>query len=363
MLFPLRTFTCLISVICIGQWHGPASQLSSGPIRTAVSKTTSTQGAVITLSSISLFKHNTKIDTQHLSHYLAASLISPNSSYHSSSNSSPISSGTLDGQERRHHKNGSEWCVLLDKPCAGNTSLAMDDLYKNWESLIDAANCVKGKTEEDCNIRGNLGGLKYADAFESWMFGPECVFTSSLWAQKQPPITPVTHTGFLPIMAQLPPNGTSCCDECSFVVNGRVDIFYWPDPDADYSCLDIIGTEVKAITDGATVESSTYTLVANPVSTSTYWACRARHPISGSSIITTASLVTMRGYVFKQYLKDPWNPPDCINMPQITNVSGSTSLIPEDTKWRNVDTSGQQSSITRLGSHLGSTAVLDGITL
>lgn len=359
---PLRIFTCLISVICIGQWHGLASQLSFGPIRTAVSKITSTQGAVNTFPSISRFKNDTKIDTQRLTHYLTAPSIYPNSSFNSSSNSFPISSGTLDGQERRHHRNGSEWCVLLDKPCAGNKSLAMDDLYETWEALIDAMHCVSNKTEENCNIRGNLGGLKYADAFETWMIGDKCMFTSSLWAQKQPPIAPVTHTEAFPMMHQQPPNGTSCCDECSFTVNGRVDIFYWPDPDADYSCLDIIGTEVKAIDDGATVDIWTYNLL-NTVYSNTYWGCTARHPISGSSIIQTASLVTMGGYVFKQYLKDPWNPPDCIDMPQTMKAPGSASLIPENSVWHTVNTSGQQSSITRLQSHLGSTAVLDGITL
>lgn len=58
---------------------------------------------------------------------------------------------------------------------------------------------------------------------------------------------------------------TTCCGGCDFGAD-KVDVYYWPDPLADTSCLSIIGSQISDVADGATTDSMG----------SLYWGCTIR---------------------------------------------------------------------------------------
>ena len=78
---------------------------------------------------------------------------------------------------------------------------------------------------------------------------------------------------------------------------GIVDIYYWPQPDADTACLSIVGNN---------------TISPFPGPTGGHWGCIAA---SGSSFITTATEVVTGTVTLKQPLINPWSPQPCIRTP------------------------------------------------
>ena len=104
------------------------------------------------------------------------------------------------------------------------------------------------------------------------------------------------YKGDIPVSrAAMPGIRHKFCCGVGEVRAGNVDIFYWPEPDADTSCLDIVGGEPHPIDYGATTD---------PVSGLKYWGCAET---SGTStfIQTTASIVTAPdvNVSFKQYVE------------------------------------------------------------
>lgn len=83
--------------------------------------------------------------------------------------------------------------------------------------------------------------------------------------------------------------------EVNCILDGSyVDIYYWPEPDADTACLSIVGNNTNSPFPGAT---------------GGYWGCTAS---SGSSFITTATEVITGTVTLKQPLVNPWSPQPCI---------------------------------------------------
>lgn len=132
-----------------------------------------------------------------------------------------------------------------------------------------------------------------------------------------------------------------------------VEVFYWPDPNADKSCLSIVEDTAYPLDMGATVGQQS----------ETYWACTLRTPTTGESIVTTASLEVYSQTTLKVHMVNPWHPQDCFNVsiphavPQIRTVSPKVNKL-HQTGYA-IDT---QPSITR-ADNIIATAVLDGYTL
>ena len=94
---------------------------------------------------------------------------------------------------------------------------------------------------------------------------------------------------------------------CALVV-GDVDVYFWPDPSRDTSCLSIYGNA----TDPPMHDASTMTVYfPNSTYTSVYWGCTTRDQTSGESFITTAVLATSGTLSVKQYLFNPWSSQPC----------------------------------------------------
>lgn len=103
----------------------------------------------------------------------------------------------------------------------------------------------------------------------------------------------------------------TCCRKC--VLEARnVDIYYWPEPNTDQSCLDIVGSDMNALDNGATTGS-----VSGRSSTGTWWGCTAWTSISRQpsylTYITTATIKTVASTAVKVPLHDPWSPVSCMD--------------------------------------------------
>ena len=99
---------------------------------------------------------------------------------------------------------------------------------------------------------------------------------------------------------------------CRFV-GGFVDIYYWPEPDADTSCLKIVSKATTPLLQDATIET---VASGEHISMTTYWGCAARQSSLNHSYITTAAISTIGNFSFKASYYNPWSPGPC---------SGSTS--------------------------------------
>ena len=127
-----------------------------------------------------------------------------------------------------------------------------------------------------------------------------------------PTITPVN------VDPQYPsPCGKATRGEIRCLLNGgAVDIYYWPEPAADNACLDIVGNNTNSPLPGATTSTD---LLEIPWP---YWGCTAQHPVSGSTVITTATEVIAGTVTLKEPVLNPWAPQPCVgSVPFFTNGS------------------------------------------
>ena len=145
----------------------------------------------------------------------------------------------------------------------------------------------------------------------------------------------------------------TCCDDCQ-VGADQVDVYYWSNPNANTSCLSIVGNGNSDLAVGATTDPS-----------GVYWACTSwlfsqGLPGHGSPLIVkTAELTTLASMTFRTYLYDPWGESPCEN----STASLSSNLNPK------IEPRSIPLSLRRRGHSLiapndsVSTAVLSGFTL
>lgn len=106
-----------------------------------------------------------------------------------------------------------------------------------------------------------------------------------------------------------------------FVIVGTVDVYYWPEPDVDTSCLSIIGEATMPLLQDAT--TSILSLTGTGWTTETYWGCTAQSGFYQGSYLTIAQMTTIDGLSFKSFRINPWSAP--CGAP--ASASASTSLI------------------------------------
>lgn len=156
-------------------------------------------------------------------------------------------------------------CLLWDDTCSGNQSLAIDRffgqtrdyLYENVCFRADAADVVES------NYTRQNTPARYAEfnRIKSWMRSPQCIASQGVYQKAHPaPDTEGMHgekRGF-----QKRDNSTeghkygggTCCGTCN-IEAGNVDVYYWPVPNANKSCLSIIGNKINPPDYGATTDS------------------------------------------------------------------------------------------------------------
>lgn len=197
-----------------------------------------------------------------------------------------------------------EQCMLWDDSCSGNITKAENMFF--GKTMEEARSCLyllntnETRNNHYCNL---LGSNENITKLRKWMRTPQCL--SKLVSYQH------AHPNYFRDSID---NWPTCCGTCH-AIGTTVDIFYWPDPDADYSCLSIIENSASPFDMGAT-SSSTWSVGTMLFSTFVppYWGCTARTPKEGTSFITTARVLTKGATTFKVAYANPWDPPDCLGV-------------------------------------------------
>ena len=241
----------------------------------------------------------------------------------------------------------SESCLWKEGGCKGqvNSSAILNDFFKpkGIRNLLLQDDDLCFKNESRCSPEQLAS---YSD-IKSWLRGADCKKSNHPWA------------------TALGPDTLGCCEVCQ-ITGGKVDVYYWPDPEADTSCLSIVGSDIP-IDYGATKDFLTW------------WGCVT--PLSDGSPRTNMIAAlntdnTLAGnYPVKSYFENPQNTsgilalcPDfyekfagpatsskALSHNGTTRASGalranpSTLTIASNARWQN--------------GTLVSTAVVDGYTL
>ena len=112
-----------------------------------------------------------------------------------------------------------------------------------------------------------------------------------------------------------------------WLVVGNVDIYYWPEPNMDTSCLSIVGNSTTPLMQGATTSIVRGFLYNNSMYETYYWGCTAQDLASKRSIIMTAVVAfPLGGNSFKSSLFNLWSPLPC----SVEASPASVSLSLED---------------------------------
>ena len=217
-----------------------------------------------------------------------------------------------------------EECVLWDDSCSGNKTEAAIQFFKkqngtNEYLLSGQDRCFRqGSSNSNCSS----AVLSEYARIRDWLRSPQC--TSILSSLS--PTSSIATTMVVPLAMTQTPVGSCCGEDISFSL-GNVDVFFWPDPDADTTCLNVVGTDVLPLHYGATTDHDHHvywgcTTQAWGWNTrdfgeltytdgDTYWGrTKAAHDY-GPETFTTAVLTSINSITFKSYLTNPWSSQPC----------------------------------------------------
>ena len=202
-------------------------------------------------------------------------------------------------------------CILWDTSCSGNRSVATTQFYGSIMGALQKNKCFFDASP-DCTKNNPLGRMSAFDEVKAWMRSPQCELND-------PSIIALEGGQDADVIKEDLFLNQTCCDNCEVAVD-RVDVYYWPDPNANTSCLSIVGDGDIDLAVGATTDKS-----------ETYWACTSWSSIEGQSgsgspvIIKTADLTTIASVTFRTYRYNPWIKIPC----ESSLVSLSSSLNPK----------------------------------
>lgn len=116
-----------------------------------------------------------------------------------------------------------------------------------------------------------------------------------------PTPSPMARQSALPPQQPSVTTPADICDaECN--LDGfEVNIYYWPEPDANMSCLSIVGDNYDVPLQGATTDQ-----FGNSI-----WGCTTQNSVSVPLYVTTAIMTTIGGHSLKESLFNPWHSVVC----------------------------------------------------
>ena len=249
--------------------------------------------------------------------------------------SGPPTTGNSTSLYPASHFNVSEECILWDNTCQGDKQKAANIFFnQTLEALLenecftgtDSARAVVVGLNEVLDERpaeydpgqcpGGTTGIPPATSslwstLKSWMREPACASSSIEYgsAFREPSAQEVMY---------------GCCGPCA-IDGPNVDVYYWPSPEANTSCLSIIGTSVNPPTQGATTAGGF-----------TYWGYTPADANIYNQIVTTMVYTEINGIWFKMPMSNPWESkpgasvstnPGMWNMPSTALPSWSTPKI------------------------------------
>lgn len=180
-------------------------------------------------------------------------------------------------------------CVLWDPNCKGNRTVAAEQFFglsKDNSSgtmldlLVDPCFDGQGTDASGTNCTSSLldpASASFSSAAKSYMREPQC-------SKDYESIQPLSSRTF-----------DDCCGTC-YIYGPNVDVYYWPEPDADTSCLSIIGSDVVPLDVGAQTDEAGVV----------YWAASTNLYDIYVPTVTTALITTINGVVVKEAIANPW---------------------------------------------------------
>ena len=251
----------------------------------------------------------------------------------------------------------TDQCLLWNTSCSGNRTLAIDKFFNSTQKFLQGNSCFSQFSSgvapgdpdisvpavdpesgivdsnlvipSDCENYNPPTRISEWQDIKKWMRSPGCISAQREW-------TKTGDEGPASIPSEVTP---SCCGLCDVEVD-TVDLYYWPEPDVNTSCLNIVGTNVNPLTYGATTSGMGDHGEFEP---GTYWACSAKAPATsiytqpgtnpGATetitsvypIVTTAMVTTIGSLPIKVSLFNPWSSSPCIDAD--TSPRGSNGSI------------------------------------
>ena len=188
----------------------------------------------------------------------------------------------------------ADQCLLWDAYCVGNRTLAIESFlntteggilnnrcFSNFDSgnagiaipeVSVGENAASGSEQlvmedagnsSDCKTYNLPERLSAWKKIKSWMRSPGCVSAEDEWV-KMGGIAYEKSSN----------TSSSCCEGC-VVAAQNVDLYYWPQPNFNTSCLSTIGNTVHPFGFGATTAGSQPNL-------DIWWACTAKTPVTST---------------------------------------------------------------------------------
>ena len=265
-------------------------------------------------------------------------------------------------------------CLLWDPSCSGNRTWAIDtffdptfqrDLLRN-RCFVDAGSVNLGN-ESDCDKYNPSRRISEFQEMKNWMRSKQCASAATDWAAVyESAFDPDSHMAVVmdPYQYHVVDGANpSCCGRCSTNVQ-NVDIYYWPEPDVNTSCLSIIGNSVKPIDSGATKSVVT---VGTITATDTYWACEPKvstyfdtfrsESVTDTEPIRTAVIRTIGSLLVKVYISDLWSPSPCTSTESDISSSGPNTIAMIRDRHATMRARGHTLIVAPSGTHSGSLPV------
>ena len=181
-------------------------------------------------------------------------------------------------------------CALWDDKCAGNRTAALDNFFNDEMDDLKKDSCFIQIPDNyhNSSCTPSLSPTASASIWskvKTWMREPAC---SHAWHEAKPKLRSTDMKG-------------GCCGGC-FISGPNVDVFYWPSPNADTSCLDVVGTEVAPPLEGAQTNCN-----YPEHSCRTLWAYTPTEGNPSHLPQYTMEYTSLNGIFFKAPLTNPWD--------------------------------------------------------
>lgn len=156
-------------------------------------------------------------------------------------------------------------CLLWDDTCSGNQTLAIDQFFGQTREFLHENVCFTadgdGSVQSNCTGQNTPARFAQFKRIKDWMRSPQCIASQGVYQKAHP--APDTEgmrgakRGYEKRDHKTEGGkygGGTCCGTCN-IEAGNVDVYYWPAPNANQSCLSIIGDKVNPPDYGATTDS------------------------------------------------------------------------------------------------------------
>ncbi len=159
----------------------------------------------------------------------------------------------------------SDQCMLWDNTCSGNQTLAIDKFFGQTQEYLYENVCFTGDgdglVESNCTQRNTPARYSEFARIKGWMRSPQCIVSQGVYQKAHPAPDTEGMQGEKRAYRKRDNStqghnygGGSCCGTCN-IEAGNVDVYYWPVPNVNKSCLSIIGNSVNPPDFGATTDS------------------------------------------------------------------------------------------------------------